>query len=162
VDDAERQHLQLRLEESERARRRWKVVAVVGTPVLAALFGLALANAVTTSLTLKEVVQRERQTREDAQRATDEARQQAEQAEVAAVRALKQEEVARQALEAALKGTAHINLPLRLLSLGLFWSGMAGLAVEHRPPVARDDLMAGTPHAASRLTELFPGPSSTS
>jgi hypothetical protein len=95
MDDAEREHLLGRIKELERARRRWKVVALA-TPLLAVLFGIALANAITTSLTLKEVVQGERHAREDAQRAAEEALQQAE-------RALQQEEVTRQALEAAQK-----------------------------------------------------------
>jgi len=75
VDDAERQHLQRRLEESERARRRWKFVALA-TPVLAVLFGLALVNAVTTSLTLREVVRQEREQRERAVQAEQEASRQ--------------------------------------------------------------------------------------
>ena len=79
MDDAEREHLLGRIKDLERARRRWKVVALA-TPVLAVLFGIALANAITTSLTLKEVVQRERQAREDAQRAAEEALQQAAEA----------------------------------------------------------------------------------
>ena len=95
MDDAEREHLLSRINELDRSRRRWRLVALA-TPVLAVLFGIALANAITTSLTLKEVVQRERQAREDAQRAAEEALQQAE-------RALQQEEVTRQALEAAQK-----------------------------------------------------------
>ena len=80
MDDAEREHLLGRIKELERARRRWKVVALA-TPLLAVLFGIALANAITTSLTLKEVVQRERQAREDAQRAAEEALQQAAEAQ---------------------------------------------------------------------------------
>jgi hypothetical protein len=79
MDDAEREHLLSRINELDRSRRRWRLVALA-TPVLAVLFGIALANAITTSLTLKEVVQRERQAREDAQRAAEEALQQAAEA----------------------------------------------------------------------------------
>jgi hypothetical protein len=63
------------------------------------LFGIALANAATTSLTLREVVQRERQAREDAQRAADEALLQAAQA-------LGQQETHGQALDAVRRATA--------------------------------------------------------
>jgi len=75
VDDAELEHLRRRLTESERARRRWKGVALA-TPVLAVLLGIAFVNAVTTSLTLREVVRQEREQRERAVQAEQEARRQ--------------------------------------------------------------------------------------
>src|SRR5262249_27205624 len=101
MDDAERKHLLSRIHELDRARRRWKGVALA-TPVFAVLFGIALANAVTTSLALKDVVKRERQSREDAQRAAEEALQQA-------AEALEQQARHREALEAATRAREAIE-----------------------------------------------------
>jgi hypothetical protein len=80
MDSAERQHLLARLEQSERARRRWKGLALVAIPALALLFALALGNAITASLTLREHVIRERRAAEDALRDVEAARAQAEDA----------------------------------------------------------------------------------
>jgi len=102
VDDAERNHLLNRINRLDRARRRWKVLALAATPVLAVLFVLALANAVTTSLALKEMVRRERQAHEDAQRAAEEALMQAEEA-------LQQQRQSDQALEAARRAMEAIE-----------------------------------------------------
>lgn len=93
MDDAERDHLLNRLAESERARRRWKVLALA-SPVLAILLGLALANVITTSLTLREVVEREREERQRALQAEQEARRQLYVAKLRAAQALRAEDAA--------------------------------------------------------------------
>ena len=93
MDTAERNHLLNRINQLDRARRCWKVLALAATPVLAVLFVLALANAITSSLALKERVQRDRRAYEDALRAADEALQQAGET-------LEQQEGHREALEA--------------------------------------------------------------
>jgi hypothetical protein len=64
VDDAERNHLLARNEELDRARRRWKLVALAG---ITAFVLLALALTVTTSLALQEALERERQAEWDLQ-----------------------------------------------------------------------------------------------
>jgi hypothetical protein len=76
VDDAERQHLLRQLAASEKARRRWRGLALAVTPVLAVLLALALANVVTTTLTLREVAKREQAQRKRAEQAELEARRQ--------------------------------------------------------------------------------------
>jgi hypothetical protein len=68
MNDPEREHLLLRVAELDRARRRWKVLALVGTPALLVLLLLALGNAVSSLVALRAVVLRERQAREDALR----------------------------------------------------------------------------------------------
>jgi hypothetical protein len=71
VNDDERQYLLTRLEKAERACRRWRVLALVTIPVLVGLLVLALGNAITASLTLREHVMRERRAVEDARRAAE-------------------------------------------------------------------------------------------
>jgi hypothetical protein len=73
VEDAERQHLLHQLAASEKARRRWRGLALVVTPVLAVFLVLALVNVVSLSLTLREVVKREQAQRERAEQAEREA-----------------------------------------------------------------------------------------
>ena len=102
MDDAERDHLLAHVAELDRARRRWKALALAGTPLLATLFALAAVNAVTTSLTLRDVVHRERQAREDAQRAAEEALEEAE-------RALRPSDAAGQALDEFRPGMGEDN-----------------------------------------------------
>jgi hypothetical protein len=87
MTDPEREHLLRRLEKSENARRRWKVLALAGTPALLLLLVLAVANAVTSSLALREVVKREQAERERAVQAAEEARMEAEEARAMAERA---------------------------------------------------------------------------
>jgi hypothetical protein len=76
VDDVERQHLLHQLAASEKARRRWRGLALALTPVLAVLLVLALINVFSLSLTLREVVKRERAQRERAEQAEREAQRQ--------------------------------------------------------------------------------------
>jgi hypothetical protein len=87
MDDAEREHLLSRINEFDRFRCCWKIVALA-TPVLAVLFGLALANAVTTPFTLREVVERERQ---EPERVVQEEREACMQAYLAQLRAAQAE-----------------------------------------------------------------------
>jgi hypothetical protein len=94
MTDPERDHLLHRVEELDRDRRRWKLLALAGTPLLLLLFLLALANAVSSSLALREMAKREQVERERAMQAEREAMMQAEVA-------LKNAEEARLALEAA-------------------------------------------------------------
>jgi hypothetical protein len=108
MTDPEREHLLRRLEESERARRRWKVLALAGTPFLLALLLIAAANAVSSALALREMALRERENTDIAMQAEEQAREAAEEAlqranvaeraqqQAAAVEAL---EAARQALQ---------------------------------------------------------------
>jgi hypothetical protein len=76
VEDAERQHLLNQLAASEKARRGWKVLALAATPLLAVLLVLAVANVISLSLALREVVKQERAERERAEQAELEARRQ--------------------------------------------------------------------------------------
>jgi hypothetical protein len=76
VEDAERQHLLHQLAASEKARRRWRGLALALTPVLAVLLVLALVNVISLSLTLREIVKREQVERERAEQAEQEARRQ--------------------------------------------------------------------------------------
>ena len=110
MDDAEREHLLGRINELDRSRRRWRVVALA-TPVLAVLFAIALANAITTSLTLKQMVERERQSLEDARRAVEDALQQAaETADEARLREADQARL-REALDEATRGMEAAERP---------------------------------------------------
>src|SRR5262249_5435265 len=91
----EREHLLQRLEESENARRRWKILALAGTPALALLLVLAAANAVSRSLALREVMKREQVEREGAVQAAEEARMEADMAREIAEQARRAAEEAR-------------------------------------------------------------------
>jgi hypothetical protein len=65
---------------AERACRRWRVLALVAIPTVAVLFVLALGNAITASLTLREHVMQERRVVENAMQEAEAARDQAEDA----------------------------------------------------------------------------------
>ena len=66
MTDPERDHLLHRVEELDRSRRRWKVLALAGTPLLLLLFLLALGNAVSSTLALRDMAKQEREAREQA------------------------------------------------------------------------------------------------
>jgi hypothetical protein len=100
MDVDERQHLLQRIDELDRARRRWKLLALVGTPALAVLLLLAAANVITSALTLLDVKTRQRQAADDALRAAEEA--------------LQQRDVAQQAMEEARLAMARQDKPLSL------------------------------------------------
>jgi hypothetical protein len=106
MTDPERDHLLHRVEELDRNRRRWKVLALAGTPLLLLLFLLALGNAVSSSLALREMAQREQVARDRAMQAEQEALMQAEVA-------LENAEEARRAVKAAQKRAEQAvqNLP---------------------------------------------------
>jgi hypothetical protein len=95
MTDPEREHLLRRLEKSENARLRWKVLALAGTPALLLLLLIALANVVSGSLALREVVRREQVERARAVRAEEEARMEADMAREMAEQALRAAEEAR-------------------------------------------------------------------
>ena len=78
MNDPERQELLRRLDEADKARRRWKVLALAGTPILAFLLIISAGNAVTGWLALRETVKRERDERQRAMQAEEEARLRAE------------------------------------------------------------------------------------
>lgn len=80
VNDDERQGLLERLQRAERSCCRWRAFALITTPVLGVVFVLALVNAITASLTLRERVMRERQAAEDALRDAEAARGRADDA----------------------------------------------------------------------------------
>jgi hypothetical protein len=69
VNEPERDHLLRRIAQLDRARRRWKVLALAGTVLLL----LAGGSAVSTWVTLQAIVLREREAQEDARRALDDA-----------------------------------------------------------------------------------------
>ncbi len=100
MDDIERQELLRRLDEAERARRRWKVLALVGTPILALLLIIAAGNAVHSVLALREMVKRVRLEQEKALQAEEEARMEAE-------RGIEEREVAFRAAEEARLRAEH-------------------------------------------------------
>jgi hypothetical protein len=112
VDDAERAHLLTSIAALERARRRWKVLALTATPALAVLSLLALANVIATSLTLRDAVERERRAREAAEEALYDARVSADQAQM-------HQAEARQALEEASRAMQNNDPQDRPLSLAL-------------------------------------------
>jgi hypothetical protein len=64
MTDPERDDLLRRLAESERARRRWKVLALAGTPVLAALLVMMAAFGTSSYLMLRDALRRESEGRE--------------------------------------------------------------------------------------------------
>jgi hypothetical protein len=107
VDDAEREHLLHRIAELDRARRRWKVLALAGTPVLAVLLVLAVANAISSALVLQHTAMRARQAQDDALRAAEEARDEAERSRAVAHQALQQAGAALQDQEAAEPKAPH-------------------------------------------------------
>ncbi len=74
MNDPERQELLLRLAESERARRRWKILALAGTPVLAFLLIIVTGNALTSGLALRGMVKRQREEAEQLKREVEEIR----------------------------------------------------------------------------------------
>jgi hypothetical protein len=74
MDDPEREHFLRRLDEMDRARRRWKVLALAGTPALALLLMIALAAAVTSGLALREKAERIQVESESALREAEDAR----------------------------------------------------------------------------------------
>src|SRR5690348_272100 len=59
MTDAERDHLLQRLAEAERARRRWKWLALAGTPLLAALLAMMTAFGTSSYLLLRDALRRE-------------------------------------------------------------------------------------------------------
>jgi hypothetical protein len=63
MTDHERDHLLQRLAESERARRRWKVLALVGTPALAVLLVMMAAFGTSSYLALRDALRRENEVR---------------------------------------------------------------------------------------------------
>jgi hypothetical protein len=99
LDAAERQHLLHRIAKLDRARRRWKVLALASSPLLAVLLLLAGANAVTSLLALRDVARRERQAREDAQRQAEVALAEAQELMAVAHRGVHEVEAAKQAME---------------------------------------------------------------
>jgi uncharacterized protein YuzE len=60
MNDAERDDLLRRLAEAERARRRWKVLALLGTPVLGVLLVMAVSFGTSSYLMLREAIKREK------------------------------------------------------------------------------------------------------
>jgi hypothetical protein len=103
MNDPEREDLLRRLDESERARRRWKVLALAGTPLLAVLLIIAGANAVTSWFAMRDMAVRVRAERENAMRAKEEARMEAEMALQQSERAMRDADEVRVWAEKALK-----------------------------------------------------------
>lgn len=63
MTDPERDHLLHRLAEAERARRRWKWLALAGTPVLSALLLMMAAFGTSSYLMLRDALRREQEAR---------------------------------------------------------------------------------------------------
>jgi hypothetical protein len=103
MTDPERDHLLARIDDLDRARRRWKLLALAGTPVLTVALALAVANAVTGALALRELVKREQQQEERAMEAERDAKMQAEEALMQADRARFEAERAHEEAEKRLK-----------------------------------------------------------
>jgi hypothetical protein len=103
MNDPEREDLLRRLDKSERARRRWKILALAGTPVLAVLLIIAAGNAVTSWLALRDMAERVRLEREKAMQAEEEARMEADVARAQSERALRDAEEVHRSAEKALK-----------------------------------------------------------
>jgi hypothetical protein len=61
MNDTERDHLLRRLAESERARRRWKWLALAGTPLLAGLLAMMAAFGTSSYLMLRDAIRREQE-----------------------------------------------------------------------------------------------------
>jgi hypothetical protein len=105
VKDPEREDLLRRLDEAERSRKRWKVLALAGTPVLAILLIIAAANAITSWFAIRDLAERVRAERESALRAEEEARMEADLALQQSERALRDAEGVHIWAEKALKET---------------------------------------------------------
>jgi hypothetical protein len=103
VNDPEREDLLRRLDESDRARRRWKILALAGTPILAVLLIIAVANAVTSWFAMRDMAVRVRAERESALRAEEEARMEADLALQQSERAMRDAEEVQGQAEKALK-----------------------------------------------------------
>jgi hypothetical protein len=103
VNDPEREDLLRRLDVSERARRRWKILALAGTPILAVLLIIAGANAVTSWFAMRDMAERVRAERERAMQAEEEARMEAEMARDQSERAMRDAEEVHGRAEKALK-----------------------------------------------------------
>ena len=86
MNDPEREDLLHRLDESERARRKWKILALAGTPILALLLILAAANAVSSWFTLREMAEQIREQRKGALEAEERARREADEARARGLR----------------------------------------------------------------------------
>jgi hypothetical protein len=64
MNDAERDDLLRRLAESETARRRWKVLALLGTPVLSVLLAMMAAFGTSSYGMLRDAIRREKEVRD--------------------------------------------------------------------------------------------------
>jgi S-formylglutathione hydrolase FrmB len=73
MTDPERDHLLNRIKELDRARRRWKWLALAGIPVLVVLCLIAAGNGISSYVLLRDRLARERQAAEDSRRAVEEA-----------------------------------------------------------------------------------------
>jgi hypothetical protein len=71
--NAERDHLLHRIALLERANRRWRLLALAGTPLLALLLLLAVGNGIACYVMFRDARQREQQARVEAERARDRA-----------------------------------------------------------------------------------------
>jgi hypothetical protein len=91
MNDSEREHLLNRIAGLELANRRWKVLALAGTPLLALLLVLAAANGLSCYLLFRDARHREQQARVEAERALNQAQQALDQAEVTRVQAIQAE-----------------------------------------------------------------------
>jgi hypothetical protein len=63
MTDPERDDLLRRLAESERARRRWKWLALAGTPALAVLLVMMSSFGTSSYLMLRDAIRREQEAR---------------------------------------------------------------------------------------------------
>jgi hypothetical protein len=95
MNDSEREHLLNRISDLERANRRWKVLALAGTPFLALLLVLVAANGFSYYLMFRDARQREQQARLEAEEALNQAQNALSQAEVARLEAIRAEAAAR-------------------------------------------------------------------
>jgi hypothetical protein len=64
MNDTERDHLWRRLAESERARCRWRWLALAGTPLLAGLLAMMAAFGTSSYLMLRDAIRREQEARD--------------------------------------------------------------------------------------------------
>jgi hypothetical protein len=104
MNDAERDHLLHRMAQLERVNRRWKLLALAGTPLLALLLLVAAANGVACYVMFRDARQREQQARVEAEETLVRAQQALVEAKVAQVQALQAEERARVEAKDAGKG----------------------------------------------------------
>jgi hypothetical protein len=72
MTDAERDHLLQRISELERAKRRWKWLALAGTPLLGILLVMTAAFGTSSYLLLRDSVRREQHSFEMSRAAVDE------------------------------------------------------------------------------------------